>query len=285
MKSIKKHIGLFSYNGNKIRYSFWSNIEKNSVPDVVIFLGAGSVGTVPRMVAKRAGTGVVVVDGVPHWHADQSGAGIAEFSRSYFLSAYQTILDTFNVASLHIIGESQAAPAPVFLSIASPKSVRNIALIRPLGFTASTFGDSPDARMKSFRKRLLRTYLQLPQSFLHDPRNLLVGLTVIRAMLSEPTIDSLNQKYAAGMSYDLLKECQLAAKLQRDKDNTFTLILSEKDKIFPPGEIIATLESSKIEGIDIVTIPRDTHSSLAVRGSKRALSTALKKVRAGTINQ
>ena len=279
MKSIKKHSGLFSYDGTEIPYSYWSNIRGGGVPDTVIFLGAGAVGAVPHMVAERAGAGVVVVDGVPHWQADQSGANIDEFSRSYFSSAYQTILDDFGLTSLHIIGESQAARAPVFLSISSPKSVRNIVLIRPLGFTVNTFGDTPDARMKSFRKRILQTYLQLPQSFVHDPRNLLVILTVIRAMLSEPTIASLNRKYAAGISYDLLRECKLAAKLQRDAGNTFTLILGEKDKMFPPKEIIAALESFKIDGIDIVTIPGDTHSSLAVRASERALRTALEKVR------
>jgi len=279
MKSVKKHSGIFSYSGNKIPYSYWSNVREGGVPDTVIFLGAGAVGTIPRMVAERAGAGVVVVDGVPHWHADQSGMNIPEFSKSYFSSAYQTILNTFDLASLHIIGESQAAPAPVLLSISSPKSVRNIALIRPLGFTVNTFGDTPDARMKSFRKRILQTYLQLPQSFLHDPRNLLVILTVIRAMMSEPTIASLNRKYAAGISYDLLRECRLATKLQRDAGNTFTLILGEKDKMFPPKEIITALESFKIDGIDIVTIPGDTHSSLAVRASERVLRAALDKVR------
>jgi pimeloyl-ACP methyl ester carboxylesterase len=285
MKSAKKHSGLFSYNGNKIPFSYWLNIEEGDAPDTVIFLGAGAVGAVPRMVANRAGAGVVVVDGVPHWHADSSGSDIPEFSKSYFLSAYQTILDALGLTSLHIIGESQAAPAPVLLSISSPKNVRNIALIRPLGFTVKAFGDTPDARMKAFRKRILQTYLQLPQSFLHDPRNLLVSLTVIRAMLSESTVASLDRKYAAGISYDLLKECKLAAKLQRDAGNTFTLILGEKDKMFPPKEIIAALESLKTEGIDIVIVPGDTHSSLAVRASERVLRTALRKVRMNDANR
>lgn len=285
MKSVKKHSGLFSYEGNQIPYSYWSNIEENGIPDVVIFLGAGAVGAVPRMAVERAGAGVVVVDGVPHWHADQSGTNISEFSRSYFSSAYQTILNTFGLTSLHVIGESQAAPAPIFLSTMHPKSVRNIALIRPLGFTVHTFGDSPEARMRTFRKRLLQTYLQLQQSFLHDPRNLLVGLTVVRALLSEPTTASLNRKYAAGISYDLLKECKLAANLQRRTDKTFTLILGEKDKIFPPKEIIAALESFKIKGTDIVIVPGDTHSSLAVRASEQALRTALNEVRMGATKQ
>jgi hypothetical protein len=282
MKSVKKHSRLFSYSGNEIPFSYWSNIEDDGAPDTVIFLGAGAVGAVPRMVVNRAGMGVVVVEGVPHWHADQSGTDIPEFSRSYFLSVYRTILDAFGVTSLHVIGESQAAPAPVFLSISLPKSVRNIALIRPLGFTVNTFGDTPNTRMKVFRKRILQTYLQLPQSFLHDPRNLLVSLTVIRAMLSEPTIASLSRKYAAGISYDLLRECKLAAKLQHKAGNTLTLILGEKDKMFPPNEIITALGSLKIEDIDIVTVPQDTHSSLAVRASERVLRTALEKVRKDT---
>lgn len=283
MKSIKKHTGLFKYTDTEIEFSYWSNIPDGSKPDTVIFLGAGAVGIIPRLVAENAGDGVVVVQGIPHWHAHPSAKDIPEFSRNYFLSAFETVLRTFKLDSINVLGESQAAPAPVLLALTFPDKVRNIALIRPLGFTVSTYGTSPELRLQVFRKRILQTYLQFPQSFLHDPRNLFVFLTVTRAMLREPTIDSLNKKYAAGISYDLLQECKQALEVLRKKGNTLSIILGEKDKMFPPTEILAALKAYGIEGLDIVTIPGDTHSSLAVRASKQTLRTALEKVRMAAI--
>lgn len=283
MKSIKKHCGLFKYTDTEIEFSYWSNIHDGSKPDTVIFLGAGAVGIIPRLVAENAGTGVIVVQGIPHWHAKPNAEDIPDFSRNYFIAAFSTILDTFNLKSINILAESQAAPAAVLLTLTFPDKVQNIALIRPLGFTVSTYGASPESRMQVFRKRILQTYLQFPQSFLHDPRNLFVFLTVARAMFQEPTIDALNKKYAAGISYDLLQESQQALEVQRKKGNIFSLILGEKDKMFPPVEIIAALKDYGIEGLDIITIPGDTHSSLAVRASRKALHAALDKVRATVV--
>lgn len=283
MKDIKKHSGLFQYADKEIEFSYWSNTDGNSPPDTVIFLGAGAVGVIPRLVATNAGSGVVVVQGIPHWHAHPSAENIADFSRTYFIAAFRTVLDAFKLECVNILAESQAAPAPVLLTIASPKHVRNIALIRPLGFTVSTYGATPELRMLVFRKRILQTYLQFPQSFLHDPRNLSVFLTAVRAFLQEPTFDSLTRKYAAGISYDLLEECKQALEVHRNKGSSFTVILGENDKMFPPYEILAALDTYGIEGLDIVTIPGDTHSSLAVRASKRALQTALDKVRASAV--
>lgn len=72
-------------------------------PDVVILLGAGQTDAIARMVVGRAGAGVVVVGGVPHWHADPSAEDIEDFTTLYFESAYRKILDTFRAASMHIL--------------------------------------------------------------------------------------------------------------------------------------------------------------------------------------
>jgi hypothetical protein len=108
---------------------------------------------------------------------------------------------------------------------------------------------------------------------------------MVRAMTLEATLTAFSKKYAVGISYDLLRECKQALEVQRKKGDVFSIILGKKDKLFPPAEIASAFESYGIKGLDIVTVPNDTHSSLAVRASVPVLDTALKKVRQTTNNR
>ncbi|HSX06587.1 MAG TPA: hypothetical protein VLG92_02610 [Candidatus Saccharimonadia bacterium] len=278
MKRVRRHQGHFSYKNELIAYSFWSNTDDNQEPDVVLLLGAGQTDAIARMVAERAGTGVVVVEGVPHWHADPSAEDIEDFTKLYFESAYQKVASIFSSASMHVLAESQAAPAAIVLS-SKLKGVGNLGLIRPLGFSVQAFGSTTEARLKTFRKRILQSLLQYPQSFLYDPRNLWVGAVITRAMLREASFASLSKKYAAGISYDSLQDFQHTAQVRHKAGNTISLILGEKDKMFPPEEITTALSSLHIPHVSIVILPSVSHSSLATRGSHKVLAAALKAVR------
>jgi hypothetical protein len=278
VKRVKQHKGHFLYQEKTIEYSFWSDISDGQKPDVVIFLGAGQTGAIVRMVAERAGTGVVVIGGVPHWHARSDAQDIADFTIAYFESAYRSVLTTFGCASMHILAESQAAPVAIILA-GKLKEVKNLGLIRPLGFSVQAFGNIPETRLKTFRRRILRTSLQYPQSFLYDPRNLVVGLILIRAMLREASLSSLNEKYAVGVSYDSLQDLEQAVWARHNAGHTINFILGKKDKMFPPDEIMVVLKSLRIPYINITVVPSVSHSSLATRGSRKVLSMALEAIR------
>jgi pimeloyl-ACP methyl ester carboxylesterase len=231
-------------------------------------------------VAQAAGPGVVVVDGLPHWEAHPSAEDIGKFSWGYIQTALRTVLRVCNVSSLHVIAESQSVPASIGLTEALPDKVHNLVLVRPLGFTVQSFGDSEQARLRVFRRRIIQTSMQLPQSFFHDPRNAGVTAIMVRAMLREPNLASLIRKYAAGISYDVVEDCRQAAAVQKRKGQSFTILLGEKDKMFPPAEVIAALAALDEASIALEIVPEVTHSSLAIRSSRQMLRRAIEIARA-----
>lgn len=248
------------------------------MPDVVIFLGAGQTGAISHMVAQRAGSGVVVVSGVPHWHTTTEAQDIEDFTLLYFEHAYRSILSTFKSPAMHIIAESQAAPIAIILA-GKLNEVQNLGLIRPLGFSVEAFGATVEARLKTFTRRILKTSLQYPQSFIYDPRNLAVALIQIRAMAREKSLRVLRKKYGVGISYDALKDMQRAVKARQAAGHSISFILGAKDRMFPPAEVLAALKSLDISDVQITVLPGVSHSSLATRSSRKVLAAALDAVR------
>jgi pimeloyl-ACP methyl ester carboxylesterase len=189
------------------------------------------------------------------------------------------VLKTFNITSMHLIAESQACPGAVILARDKPDIVRNIALIRPLGFSVQALGESDEARMRVFRRRFLKSALQFSQSLLHDVRNASIALTMIKMTLREPSVGSFNKKYAVGVSYDLIEYSREVAKQQQLKHAAFVLILGEKDRLFPPKEVFGALTAADIKGLTVHVVPRVGHASLAVKASRTTLKQALEAVR------
>jgi pimeloyl-ACP methyl ester carboxylesterase len=278
MGKLNRHKRIFVYSQKSIRYTFVSNLTDDQRPDVVIFLGAGEISLITQMVAKRAGAGVVVVDGLPHWHADYETTAIEDFTKRYLANAYVEVLATFAKKSMHVLAESQAALAATALA-GTTKDMGNLGLICPVGFSAQAFGDTKTARLRSFRKRILKTSLQYRQSVLYDPRNFIVGLIILRAMLREPSLTSLAEKYAAGISYDSLEDLRRASSARYHAGSGVYLILGQNDKLFPPTEITFAIDSANIPHVTITIVPSATHSSLATRAGREELSAALRAVR------
>lgn len=279
MSHIKRHNGRFRYKEKDVEYTFWSNTVSGQKPDTVIFLGAGQTGIIARMVAARAGSGVVVICGVPHWHADANSEDVTRFTKTYFETVYRQVLGVFTLSSMHLLAESQAAPVAILLSITMSAEIKNVTLIRPLGFSVKDFGESMEVRLRTFKKRIRQTLLQYPQSFLYDPRNLAVILVMMRAMLREPSRASLHSKYGIGISYDSLQDLERAAAIRHQGGRTITIILGEKDKIFPPGEIMTALRKLHIPYVHIIVLSGVSHSPLATRAGTSVLKAALKAVR------
>lgn len=276
--AVQVHTGLFHYNNKNIPFHFW--IRANSqASDTIIFLGTAQVERIPKWVAQSAPPGVVVVDGLPHWEAYPSARDLKEFSITYTLVAFKAVLATFNISSANLIASSQAAPGVICASKQMLDHVRNIGLITPLGFTAAVFGKSLKDRMSKLRLRAFHSLFQFSQSLFHDPRNVYIHFILLRALFLESVWGASDRKYAMGLSHDIIEDARYVSDKLSRKGNSITIFLGEKDRIFPPHEILGALKASGIKHIRTVMLPKVSHSSLAIRGNKEVLAQIVKTVR------
>lgn len=275
MKRPQCYTRSFLYGDKKISFNFWLSAEKDLSPDTVIFLGAGQVGSIPRWVARSAGPGVIVVDGLPHWEAHPSGHDTAQFAIAYVQSAFGVIKKEFGLSGLNVIAESQAALATVILARMAPHQIRNIVLARPVGFSVQAFGKTDQERLRVFRRRILRTAFQL----IHHPRNLAIAMIMFRAMLREPNLAALNKKYAVGISYDLLQDYKQVAESQKRKGHSLVILLGDRDRLFPSSEILAAFKALQLDDTPIRIVPKTGHASFATPSSKALLRQAIEIVR------
>ena len=249
------------------------------MPDTVVFLGTGQIGRVAQWAAQAAPSGVVVVEGAPHWHAHPSARDLYDFMYEYTLTAFQAVLSEFAITSAHVIAQSQAAPGIVRLGNNYSNLVDNVVLMAPLGFAASIFGDTSETQVRTLVRRTARTFLQFSQSPLYDPRNIYIGFMLVRAILMESERGASKRKYATGLAYDMREDCRALMKRQREKGKALTLLLGNKDKIFTVQEIKPLIDGMGIEDVQIRVLPGVSHLSLAVRGGKKVLKAAIDIVR------
>jgi pimeloyl-ACP methyl ester carboxylesterase len=270
-QGIQKHTGTFTYGHKKILFYFWAHAATDAPIDTIIFLGSGQSGRIPRWIAENAPAGTVVVDGLPHREAEHDAHDLKDFSREYTTCALRAVLKTFNIASLHVVALSQAAPGAIWMAEKLQGQVRNIALVMPLGFTREVLGDSSEERLKELKKRAFWTSLQLSQSPLYDLRNVYLGLMLLHVLLFDSKWTASGPKYAKGSSYDLRQEYHDLAATQQRKGCSLTLLVGEKDKIFPGHEILASLQKINAGHLPVVTLAGTSHSSLVTRGDKKTL--------------
>lgn len=246
--------------------------------DSIVFLGSGQHGRITKWVAANTPIGTVVVEGLPHKMADRNAHDLKEFAHRYTSTALLAVLKAFDLDSVHIVAESQAAPGVIWAALDDLRRVKNVALIAPLGFTAHILGSSPKERLKELKRRAFLSAMQLPQSPLYDWRNFYLNSLMLPALLFDTRWRASGQKYAVGASHDLREDCRrLAAGLHR-QDNTLTLILGHRDRIFPPAEITEAVEKAGIKYLSI-TILKTSHTSLATRDGKTTLRKAIAAVR------
>ena len=267
---IQRYTNIFNYGHKKIYYHYWSHID-SSTPDTIIFLGTFQIGKIPKWVAEAAPPGVVVVQGLPHWESHPSARDLKDFSIIYTETVLKNILSMYNLSSANIIAHSQAVPGIIAVGLKNLDCINNLSLMAPLGFTSSIFGNSMKERIATLRLRSFYTLFQFTQSPFYDIRNTYVTLMLLKALLSEKEIGASNKKYAMGLSYNLLEEVSELANKLWNKGKTLTIFLGEKDKIFPPKEVIESLRAAKINHIKTVIIPKLSHSSLAIRGGSEVL--------------
>lgn len=260
-------------------YSFWSNSTSEIAPDTVLFLGTGQVGKIPKWVADRAPSGVVIVEGLPHWHSDPSGEDLKDFTQLYTESAFQVVLETFKTTSMHIVGVSQATPGTVWLANSMPENIKNVALVLPMGLTTSILGRTDKERFKELRKRSIRTLLQTGQSLFHDFRNIYIATLLIKIVVAGIPNGSTVNKYTKGISQALLGDFASLIVTQEKYKRHVSLLVGAEDKIFPAHEIKQALAEAALDTVNIIVVPKLSHSSLAIRSSQQVVDQAINTVR------
>lgn len=274
-KRLQKHQALFTYANKEIPFYFWLH-ESDTPPDTVFFLGTGQVGKIPRWIAQIAPSGVVVIEGIPHWHGDASANDLVDFSLAYTKCAYEAVLKTFKVSGMNIISESQACPPTIWLANQLPEKVRNVALILPMGLNTSSFGETDEAKFKELRKRSLQTILQ-PEQF--DLRNLYAAMQLLKIVISGIKDGSTVKKYTKGISQDITEEFRTLLKHREVKSHSVTLFIGERDKLFPAHEIRQSLKKASITNVRIEIIPRKSHTSLVVKTARPIINLIVETVR------
>ncbi|MGF7229451.1 MAG: hypothetical protein ACQR33_05735 [Candidatus Saccharibacteria bacterium] len=274
-----RHSASFLYAGKEIQCSFWSNDTPGTTPDTVLFLGTGQVGKIPKWIAGKTPFGVVVVEGLPHWHSDPSGEDLKEFTQLYTESVFRDVLDKFRTTRMHIIGVSQATPGTVWLANSMSENIKNVALVLPMGLTTNILGSTDRERFKELRKRSIQTLLQPGQSPFHDFRNIYIAALLTKIVVAGIPSGSTVNKYTAGISQDLLADFESLIATQEKYKRHVSLLIGAEDKIFPAHEIKQALAEAALDNVDMLVVPKLSHSSLAIKSSQQVVDQAINTVR------
>ncbi|HET8708770.1 MAG TPA: hypothetical protein VFL85_00660 [Candidatus Saccharimonadales bacterium] len=269
-----KYSGLLQFEGQSIPYHYWAVAGRS--PDTLLLLGAAQTGRIAKWVAATAGPGVVVAEGVPHWHIGTDPDQLLRLVDTYAQAVLQAAIETFEVRSLNLMAESQVTPGAVRLAYASPEQIRNIALILPMGLTVEQLGDTKEARLREFKRRMLQTMRQKYNSPLRRPRYAYLWLTAV--WLGVRYHKTTNQQFATGVSFDITQALQQVACGQAARGASLHILLGKYDILFPAHEIQTALKKAHLHTVP-VTVVDTGHTSLATRAGKRTLDIALRLVR------
>lgn len=269
---MKKHDAFFNYRDKQIPFSFWVN-RGNTHPDTIIFLGTGQIKRIPYWVAKAAPAGVVVVEGLPHWHSDPNAEDIVTFTQEYTRSAFLTILKMYAQNNMNIIAQSQAAPGVLWLANELSEKVGNVALILPMGLNTEHLGNTNEQRYNELKKRSAKSLFHPEQLEL---KNIYAGLILAKIIARGYSDGSTKRKYTKGVSYSALNE--LADMLKNNRRSVY-LFLGEDDILFPVSEVRSSLHKAMITAVNIEVVPKKSHTSLTTRQSVRMIARAIHAVR------
>lgn len=269
---MKKHEAYFTYHNKKIPFSFWVH-PRETHPDTVIFLGTGQIKRIPYWVAKAAPAGVVVAEGLPHWHSNPSAEDIASFTQEYTTCVLETILGLYGQDKVNLIAQSQAAPGVLSVANGLKEKVGNIALLLPMGLNTNHLGSTDEERYKELKRRTIKSLLHPEQ---RGPKNVYAGTLLAKIILNGLKDGSTKAKYSKGLSFNALPD--LARVLKRGK-HAVSIFLGEDDILFPASEIQQSLTEAGITNISIKVMPKKSHTSLTTKQSIQMVTQAVRAVR------
>lgn len=266
--STRKKVLEYFYAGKTISYSIWHTGLSGRV-DTVVFLGTVQIGKLPEWAAEYCPPGTVIVQGAPHWHAKDDGSDMPAYMFDFTRSVFQAVIDTFQIHTVDIIADSQAAPAVLQLFCQKPFAhhLHKLALLQPLGFNQSSFVGSDLDSITEFKRRILKNaYRQVP-ALLTDKR-----LRHNHRLLSKKVRfndEKARAQYGSGLAHDATPHLEKLLRISPD----VRIVCGENDAIFPAGELRTTLQD---RGIDVgVTVVKGVpHSPLGTIYGRRLLNAA-----------
>lgn len=258
----------YLYNDKKIVYNIWFSDDSHTI-ETVIFLGTVQIGRLPEWVAEACPPRTAIVEGAPHWHAKDDGSDILEYMRNYTEQAFKGLIGARGVSRLHVITDSQAAPGAILLFLEDKyrRYMKDLVLLQPLGLTKNIFVGNEKQRAELFKKRILMNGYHQLIPLLFDSK-LRYNHSLLRRTVSFKDSKAIAQ-YSSGLAYDALPSLK---KLYEFNPN-ITVICGEKDKIFPPNEVRASLKSTGVP-IDVVVVSGAPHPPLATKLGMRMLNKA-----------
>lgn len=161
-----KHKMNFIYEDQEIPTAIYSQGSLKNVR-TILYLGTLQVSYLPKIIASYCPVGTAVVQGAPHWRANENGETIPDFMWQFTQQAYDFIKGNRSTATpLNIIAESQAAPGVLRLTANSGDEIKAVVLLQPLGLNSQSFGTTPNERYKAFTRRIQKnSRLQLRNLF------------------------------------------------------------------------------------------------------------------------
>jgi len=254
----------FEYRGRPIDFQVWRAGAHR--PKFVLFLGAAQAGKIAEWVARHCPPSTIVIQGLPHWFVDDED--ISTFAIRYTQEALRAVISHYSSHKIHILVESQAAPSvmKLFMVDEFKNHLGDLVLIQPLGLNYSTFNNTSDPFSLFLERTAHNAKYQwrqlLDRMFYHNARQLSRQLD-----LRDPMFRT---HYTTGLQQDISTELKA---LQDAKKRHITIICGTNDKLFPPEEIVRTLEQYKIN-IPVQQISGIPHSPLATRHGLRLLKAA-----------
>lgn len=267
---LTKHVATFTYDNKPIPITIWINGPFASI-HTVLFLGTIQIGRLPKIIASYCPTGVAVVQGAPHWHAQSNGKDIPDLIYAFTECMYDFIqLQTHT--RLNIIAESQASPGALQLTAHKSPAINRIVLLQPLGFNSDAFSGTNTQRFDELLARTRKNFRYQSPSLATDIGLLLNYIIMFVVSIRETAFGRMKNHYAAGLTLSSIDNL-LAIK------NIASIIIGENDQIFPYIEIAKTLKDNNIPNVHISTVANIPHSPLSSKAGKLLLSRAFDELK------
>ena len=264
-----------------VQVQLWKNGSCDIAPDTILFLGVGQTGKIPKWLADHLPPEVLVVEGIPYWHAGPTEEDLETFTAEFVSRTLSFVQEAFGAKSYNIIGHSQAAYGAVLLGLQKSDAIQNVGLLFPLGLNVRHLGSTGEERWKSLKKRSLRSMVQWEQTPFHDVTNIYAGYRLLHTIRADKT--HFKDKFIVGVSYDLLPDVKLLTEQLQIAGTGLIVGLAGNDKLFAAHEIRDTLEEVDPINLTILELSSATHGSIAKRSHRAFIQEFVNAVRSHKI--
>lgn len=259
----------YAYDDKQIEYTYWST-PRSSNTLTLFFLGVAQINELPKWVAEHCPNDMIVIQGAPLWNARKDGSDTVDFMFAYIKNVFEHICRSHDFDSINIIAESQSAPGTAWL-FSQPEyneRVKQIVLVQPLGLTRHVFGASVDDAAKVLTQRARRNLQYQLKAFLFEPRHRHSFRVVTKHVDLKKAVPKA--QFGSGLLYDASPDFKRLS----DVYPCIVIVCGENDKLFPPSELVSSLERYNIP-MRVKTVPRISHETFVSKDGLQLLREAL----------